>query len=266
MHTHQEEMRQSVTQLFTVRSHSIQHYLETINPYLTIVHPELWAIRTNNFGFDSITDQELHNPATALLAVCMQLFSRSDDSVESMGIKGEEGIDMPIYRAAKQILSILRTLDTPSIELIQCSLLLAFYEYSHEDLARAYVSIGDANTMALILQVGPGKYLEVEQEAYIPYEEEERRCVYWSLFVLDCLIQTDYSFTHMPHQIPCPVVSPPAADDLLPTNHLPWYDEDQSPCYSYYHPIILKTISFNYEVVHFLPSATIRELYMGRGT
>ncbi|KAL6918348.1 hypothetical protein FSST1_009843 [Fusarium sambucinum] len=211
-------------------NHSVQHYLETINPYLTIVHPELWAIRTNNFGFDSIADQELQNPATALLAVCMQLLSRNDDSVESMSIK-EEGIDMPTYRAAKQILSILRTLDTPSIELIQCSLLLAFYEYSHEDLARAYVSIGDANTMASILQVGPGKYLEVEQESYIPYEEEERRCVYWSLFVLDCLIQTDYSFTHMSDQIPCPVVSPPTADDLLPTNQLPWYDEEQSTCY-----------------------------------
>jgi hypothetical protein len=215
----------------TIRSYSIKHYFETINPYLTIVHPELFALRTNNTGFDSIADQELHDPATALLVVCMQLFSHNDDSAKSMSIKGEEGVDMPTYRAAKQILSILRTLDTPSIELIQCSILLAFYEYNHEDLGRAYVSIGDANTMALILHVGPGKYLEVEREAYIPYEEEERRCVYWSLFVLDRLIQTDYSLLHMPHQIPSPVVSPPAADDLLPTNHLLWYDEDQSPYY-----------------------------------
>jgi hypothetical protein len=49
--------------------------------------------------------------------------------------------------------------------------------------------------------------------------------------VLDRLIQTDYSLLHMSHQIPPPVVSPPAADDLLPTNHLLWYDEDQSPYY-----------------------------------
>jgi hypothetical protein len=216
----------------TTRSHSIKHYLETINPYLTTVHPELFALRTSNTGFDSIADQELHDPATALLVVCMHLFSRKDDSAKSMSIKGEEGVDMPTYRAAKQILSILRTLDTPTIELIQCSLLLAFYEYSHEDLGRAYVSIGDANTMALILHVGPGKYLEAERDAYIPYEEEERRCVYWSLFVLDFLIQTDYSLLLMPHQIPRPVVSPPAADDLLPTNHLIWYDEDQPPYYA----------------------------------
>ncbi|KAF4332052.1 hypothetical protein FBEOM_14160 [Fusarium beomiforme] len=215
----------------TTRSHSIKHYLETVNPYLTIVHPELFALRTNNTGFDSIADQELYDPATALLVVCMHFFSHKDDSAKSMSTKGEESVNTPTYRAAKQILSILRTLDTPSIELIQCSLLLAFYEYSHEDLGRAYVSIGDANTMALILHVGPGKYLEAELEASIPYEEEERRCVYWSLFVLDRLIQTDYSLLHMPHQIPPPVVSPPAADDLLPTNHLLWYDEDQSPYY-----------------------------------
>jgi hypothetical protein len=215
----------------TTRSHSTKHYLETINPYLTIVHPELFALRTNNTGFDSIVDQELHDPATALLVVCMHLFSHKDHSAKSMSIKGEEGVNMPIYRAAKQILSILRTLDTPSIELIQCSLLLAFYEYSHEDLGRAYVSIGDANTMALILHVGPGKYFEAEREAYNPYEEEERRCVYWSLFVLDRLIQTEYSLHHMPHQIPPSVVSPPDADDLLPTNHLLWHDKDQSPYY-----------------------------------
>lgn len=214
----------------TTRSHFIKHYLETINPYLTIVHPELFALRTNT-GFDSIVDQELHDPATALLVVCMHLFSHKDDSAKSMSNKGEEGVNMPMYRAAKQILSILRTLATPSIELIQCSLLLAFYEYSHEDLGRAYVSIGDANTMALILHVGPGKYLEAEREAYVPYEDEERRCVYWSLFVLDRLIQTDYCLLHMPHQIPPPVVSPPAADDLLPTNHIIWYNKDQSPYY-----------------------------------
>ncbi|KAM0542945.1 hypothetical protein ACHAPJ_012551 [Fusarium lateritium] len=212
-------------------SHSIKHYFETINPYLTIVHRELFALRTKITGFASIADQELHDPATALLVVCMQLFSHNDDSAESVSIKGEENADLPIYRAAKQILSILRTLDTPSIELVQCSVLLAFYEYSLEDLGRAYVSIGDANTMALILHVGPGKYLDVEREAYIPHEEEERRCVYWSLFVLDRLIQTDYSLLHMPYQIPSAVVPPPAADDLLPTNHLLRYEEDQSPYY-----------------------------------
>ncbi|KAH7164957.1 hypothetical protein DER46DRAFT_684930 [Fusarium sp. MPI-SDFR-AT-0072] len=210
-----------------IPSHSIQHYLETINPYLTIVHPELFALRTNNSGSDSFSDQELHDPATTLLIVCMQLFSHNEDS----GIKGEENADMAIYRAAKQILSILRAIDSPSIELIQCSILLAFYEYTHEDLGRAYVSIGDANTMASILHVGPGKYIEDERGALIPYEEEERRCVYWSLFVLDRLVQTDYSLLHMPHQIPPAVVSPPAADDLLPTNHLLWYDEGQSPYY-----------------------------------
>ncbi|RFN47071.1 hypothetical protein FIE12Z_8685 [Fusarium flagelliforme] len=212
----------------TTPSHSIKHYMETINPYLTIVHPELFTLRTNSNGFDSISDQDLQDPATALLVVCMHLFAHQDDSVKSMS---EEGVNMPTYRAVKQILSILRTLNTPSIELIQCSLLLAFYEYSHGDLGRAYISIGDANTMALVLHVGPGKYLEAEWDAYVPYEDEECRCVYWSLFVLDCLIQTDYSLLHMPHQIPPPVVSPPMADDLLPTNHLLRYDDDQAPYY-----------------------------------
>ncbi|CAG7561809.1 unnamed protein product [Fusarium equiseti] len=211
----------------TTPSHSIKHYMETINPYLTIVHPELFTLRTNSNGFDSISDQDLQDPATALLVVCMHLFAHQDDSVKSMS---EEGVSMPIYRAAKQILSILRTLNTPSIELIQCSILLAFYGYSHGDLGRAYISIGDANTMALILHVGPGKYLETEWDAYVPYEEEEYRCVYWSLFVLDCLIQTDYSLLHELHRIPPPVVTPPMADDLLPTNHLLRYD-DHSPYY-----------------------------------
>ena len=168
----------------TTPSHSAKHYMESVNPYLTIVHPELFALRTNSVGFDSITDQDLQDPATALLVVCMHLFAQQNGSVKSMS---EEGVEMPTYRAVKQILSILRTLNSPSIELIQCSLLLAFYEYSHGDLGRAYVSVGDANTMAMILHVSPGKYLEAEWDAYVPYEEEESRCVYWSLVVLDCL-------------------------------------------------------------------------------
>ncbi|KAJ4129103.1 hypothetical protein NW768_007634 [Fusarium equiseti] len=205
--------------------------METINPYLTIVHPELFALRTNNTGYESVVDQDLHNPAIALLVVCMHLFSNEDDSATSTSTKDKEGLESPTYRAAKQVLSILRTLNNPSIELIQCSLLLAFYEYSHGNLGRAYVSIGDANTMALILHVGPGKYLEAEWDAYVPYEEEECRCVYWSLFVLDCLIQTDYALLYMSHQIPPAVVAPPFADDLLPTNHLLRYEDDQSSCY-----------------------------------
>ncbi|EWG40149.1 hypothetical protein FVEG_02662 [Fusarium verticillioides 7600] len=206
-----------------------ERYFETMNPWFSVIHPELFAIRTDNLGSgaSSNADQGPRDPAVALLIVCMQLVSQYDDEAAAASTNVNEGkdmIEMPAYRAAKRALSVLRGLSAPSIELVQCSILLALFEFGHGDVMRAYVSIGDANTMAMVLRIGPGKYIEAEREANIPYEEEERRCVYWSLFVLDRLIHVDCSLIHMPLQVPSP-----AADDLLPTSNLIWHNQNQSP-------------------------------------
>ncbi|KAF4976789.1 hypothetical protein FZEAL_6595 [Fusarium zealandicum] len=208
-------------------------YFETMNPWLSVVHPELFALRTDAMGSgpgSSSAKPGPGEPVVALLIVCMQLVAQYDDEAAAASTsipEGKDMIKMPAYRAAKRTLSVLRGLSVPSIELVQCSILLALFEFGHGDALRAYVSIGDANTMALALRIGPGKYIETERDDNIPYEEEERRCVYWSLFVLDRLIHVNCSLTRMPLQVPSP-----AADHLLPTTNLIWSNQNQPPTQS----------------------------------
>ncbi|KAH7266460.1 hypothetical protein FSOLCH5_012632 [Fusarium solani] len=212
-----------------------ERYFQTMNPWLSVVHPELFALRADAIGSgsgsgagpSSAADAGPRDPAVALLIVCMQLVSQYDDEAAAASTNVNEGKDMmemPAYRAAKRVLSVLRGLSAPSIELVQCTILLALFEFGHGDVLRAYVTIGDANTMALALRISPGKYIEAEQDAHVPYDEEERRCVYWSLLVLDRLIHVDCSLTRMPLQVPSP-----AADDLLPTTNLVWNNQSQQP-------------------------------------
>ncbi|EMT63698.1 hypothetical protein FOC4_g10013944 [Fusarium odoratissimum] len=141
-----------------------ERYFETMNPWFSVIHPELFAIRTDNLGSgaSSNADQGPRDPAVALLIVCMQLVSQYDDEAAAASTNVNEGkdmIEMPAYRAAKRVLSVLRGLSAPSIELVQCSILLALFEFGHGDVMRAYVSIGDANTMAMVLRIGPGNAL-----------------------------------------------------------------------------------------------------------
>lgn len=218
-------------------------YFDLMNPWLSIVHPELFAIRaaetigTSNPGSgpaSSAVGSASHpgnvprDPVVALLIVCMQLATQYDDEAviaDNPSNLEERGmIELPAYRAAKRILGIMRGLCEPTVELIQCTILLALFEFGHGDVFRAYVTIGDANTMALAMRIHPGKYLEAEKEAPVNYEDEERRCVYWSMLVLDRLIHVDCSLIHMPLQVPAP-----APDDLLPTNNVGWDNQTQSP-------------------------------------
>ncbi|KAH7148768.1 hypothetical protein EDB81DRAFT_474247 [Dactylonectria macrodidyma] len=208
-----------------------ERYFETMNPWLTIVHPELFAHRVEGLdtgpGTSTATSSVPQNPVMALLIVCMQLATQYDDEAVAAEdpriFEDRNMIDMPAYRAAKRIIGIMRGLTAPTIELIQCTILLALFEFGHGEVLRAYVTIGDANTMALALGIRPGKYVDADKDAPVAYDDEERRCVYWSMLVLDRLIHVDCSLIHLPLQVPAP-----APDDLLPTTNIGWTNQMQN--------------------------------------
>ncbi|KAL9570464.1 hypothetical protein ACKAV7_005395 [Fusarium commune] len=199
-------------------SRTMNSYFETVNSCLTIIHPKLFAARTQNLDLDLGVVPD--NPATILLMVCMQIVTQTDHDrlFECCKTIQSDG-----YKAAKRILGILRGLSPPCIELIQCTILLALVKLKHGDNMRAYISIGDAYTLALALGIRPGQYIEAERWLPVSYNEEERRCVYWSLLILDRLIHIDSNLTHIPLQ-----VAAPADDDLLPTINIVWDHKNQT--------------------------------------
>ncbi|KAL9561345.1 hypothetical protein ACKAV7_014700 [Fusarium commune] len=193
-------------------------YFGTVNSCLTIIHPKLFAVRTQSLdlGLGVMPD----NPITLLLMVCMQIVTQIG---HDRAFECNKTIQSDVYDAAKRILGILRGLSPPCIELIQCTILLALVELKHGDNMRAYISIGDAYTLALALGIRPGKYIEAERGLPVSYNEEERRCVYWSLLVLDRLIHIGSNLTHIPLQ-----VAAPTDDDLLPTTNIVWDNKTQT--------------------------------------
>lgn len=213
-----------------------ERYFETMNPWLFVVHPDLFALRTEGMDHSGSSAPSsfalnatplpsgLDDPAMALLIVCMQLVAQYDGEVSMDILATRQMIELPAYTAAKRVFSVLRGTTPPSISIIQCAILLALFEFGHGDVTRAYITIGDANTMALAMGIQPGKYTDADANLPVSYEDEERRCVYWSLFVLDRLVHVDCFIIQMPLQ-----VQSPAPDDLLPMTNLVWNNQFPTP-------------------------------------
>lgn len=160
---------------------SVELYFNTMNPWLSIVHPELFALKIKGLGTSDIPQ----DPEVALLVVCMRLVTQYGEGDVPLVIEDKDMVLTPTYMAAKRILGLLRAFSKPSLELIQCTVLLGLYEFGHGDAMKAYVTIGDANTLARTMGIQPGKYVDSERNTRICFEEEERRCVYWALLVVD---------------------------------------------------------------------------------
>lgn len=199
---------------------STELYFRTMNPSLAIVHPDRFARRIEGLGPGDVP----RDAETALLLVCMQLVTQYINSDGVQMADGKEMMTMPTYVVAKRILSTLRGQSEPSVELVQCAILLCLFEFGHGDVVRAYITIGDANTMAKFLRLRPGKYVEAEKDQPVAHEDEERRALYWGLLVVDRLIHVESQLMWMPLQVPTP-----AEDDLLPTTNIVWDNQAQAP-------------------------------------
>lgn len=166
---------------------STERYFRNVHPWLSIVHPARLAA---SLGPDGDAPRR---PEVALLFVCMHLITESASSFSSSPLSASSQtrdvtnamFSSPAYVGARRALGLLRASGDPCVELVQCGILLGLYEFGHGEYERAYVTIGDANTMAQVMKLRPGKYADIEEGFHVPPDEEERRSVYWGLFVVD---------------------------------------------------------------------------------
>ena len=126
------------------------------------------------------------NVALALLLACMHLVTEGPAAADIPAGRGRNMLRRPLFTAVRRLWAMTRVeTRRPSAELIQCGMLLCLYEFGHGDPPRAFVTLGDAVAMARVLQVRPGKYVEALREEPVEDEDEQRRGLYWGLFVLD---------------------------------------------------------------------------------
>ena len=156
-------------------------YLSTMNSWLHVVHPSLITAKIEAVEPGGTP----HDPDFALLVLCMHLVTLYADSGRSQATDGQEMFGNAEYVIAKRLFGLARGFSPPSLALVQCCILLAVFEFGHGDFTRAYVSVGDAYTMAKFLDIRPGKYYDTDKDQPVDPQDEERRSVYWSIFVLD---------------------------------------------------------------------------------
>ncbi|TEA18693.1 hypothetical protein C8034_v010720 [Colletotrichum sidae] len=191
---------------------SVKAYFRTINTWLAIIHPDVWHRRCALAHFDT-------NPKDAdlaLIVLCMHLltiWNCDEFSATAM-------LEHPLYQSAKRMWTLRKAFSKPSIENVQCGILLSLYELGHGDITRCYQTFGEAASIGRVMNLRPGKYVEEEADVPADPEEEQIRTLWWCLFIMDKISHEQSATLWAPLQMDMPL-----QDDLLPTEHYLWDSE-----------------------------------------
>ncbi|ETS82399.1 hypothetical protein PFICI_04275 [Pestalotiopsis fici W106-1] len=92
----------------------------------------------------------------------------------------------PVYVAVKQFLSLLEARGCCSFTCLQAMMLVALYEYSHAIYPGAWMTVGACSRYADIIGVtGAGSTLDIVHSVTTWSEAEERRRIWWGMYILD---------------------------------------------------------------------------------
>ncbi|KAK7221390.1 hypothetical protein V2G26_009393 [Clonostachys chloroleuca] len=145
-----------------------QDYFATVHTWLPIVSKKRidMGLPVQNAG-----------PDLAMLFLGMKLIT-----VRANDVAGGE-----LYSMAKDFIARLESNGAVSLLCLQAMVLIALYEYSHAIYPAAWMTIGSCARYADILGFTTGDY-SVLGQATTWTEAEERRRVWWSIYILDKLV------------------------------------------------------------------------------
>ncbi|KAL7904810.1 hypothetical protein GGI35DRAFT_472023 [Trichoderma velutinum] len=160
--------------------------------------------------------EDLHVPAEDLsfLLLAMKLMTWRPPSSEDDAPVGDQTARTATYRAAKQFSFELEAAGVISLRILQGMILVALYEIGHAIYPAAFMSVAASIRYAHGLGIQPGGM----QRLKLPLtwvEEEERKRVWWSAFLLDRLASSTCPG--------CPAaIDEPRPEDSLPTDDALW--------------------------------------------
>ncbi|KAL0942309.1 fungal specific transcription factor [Colletotrichum truncatum] len=191
---------------------SVKIYFCTVNTWLAIIHPDLWQRRCAAAQLD-VNPNDVD---TALIVLCIHLLTIWNcDEFSSTAM-----FEHPLYQSAKRIWTLRKAFSRPSIELIQCGVLISLFELGHGDITRCYQTFGEAAAIGKVMNLKPGKYVKEEEDLPADHEDEQRRALWWVLVIMDKISHEQSATLWTPLQMDMP-----SEDDLLPTEHYLWDNE-----------------------------------------
>jgi hypothetical protein len=178
-------------QIMTLLSSRGINWKTSADAYFQIIHPWLSIVQMDLFSQKMDPDRSHHSKTRpqeiALLLVCMHLvITPASDLRMDLGVKVEGGpTSNPLYMSVKRLFALMKSCGTPSVELVQCGVLLTLFEYGHGDCARAYMTLGESATMSCLIGATPGKYVDSEKQDPVALEDEQKRVLYWGLYIME---------------------------------------------------------------------------------
>ncbi|KAH8676577.1 hypothetical protein BGZ60DRAFT_402881 [Tricladium varicosporioides] len=177
--------------------------VDTSTDYFNTIHT--WMPIVSKKRMDLGIPVREGGPDIAMLFLAMKLITAQIDEVA----------DGTLYSMSKGFLSGLEASGVVSLLCLQAMVLIALYEYSHSIYPAAWMTVGACARYAEILGLSCG-------EMDVPFIRqvatwtgiEERRRVWWAIFILDRLIS-------MGSRRPCSVAEPPS-DGRLPVDDEAW--------------------------------------------
>ncbi|OJJ67674.1 hypothetical protein ASPBRDRAFT_47715 [Aspergillus brasiliensis CBS 101740] len=150
--------------------------LETTSHYFDTVHT--WMPIISKKRLDLGISLKDGGPHIALLFLAMKLNTLP-------ALPGSEICDA-VYSSAKRFLSTLEASGAVSFIYLQAMTLIAVYEYSHSIYPAAWMTVGACARLAELLGISPGKdTMKLLKPATTWTELEERRRVWWAIYILD---------------------------------------------------------------------------------
>ncbi|OLN85527.1 hypothetical protein CCHL11_05768 [Colletotrichum chlorophyti] len=191
---------------------SVKKYFCIVNTWLVIIHPDLWHRRCAAAQLET----DPNDVDLALVVFCIHLLTIWNcDELSSSAM-----LQHPLYQTAKRIWSLRKAFSKPTIELVQCGVLISLYELGHGDITRCYQTFGEAAAIGKVLNLRPGKYVHGEEDLPADPEEEQNRALWWVLVIMDKISHEQSATLWSPLQMDMP-----SDDDLLPTEHHLWDNE-----------------------------------------
>ncbi|KAH8899364.1 hypothetical protein GQ53DRAFT_836418 [Thozetella sp. PMI_491] len=178
-------------------------YFESIHCWFPIVSKKRMAIGIPMWDA---------GPDLAMLFLAMKL-------VTAPPVQGTRAVDNPLYPMARRFLSLLESSGTVSLQYVQALVLLAIYEMGHAVYPAAWMTVGACSRYADILGIPSFRESTAIMGTLSTWTEaEERRRVWWGIFILDRVISLGNKKRFCAPE--------PGDKDMLPVSDQAWDDGD----------------------------------------
>ncbi|KAL3493503.1 fungal-specific transcription factor domain-containing protein [Aspergillus germanicus] len=198
----------------------VDAHFATIQSWLPILHEPSFRERVQQLS---------SNPQAETALLVLTLFLLLGRQTEDRPQTPPAGYKGWLYQLCTYLLSFLKLVRPPSLQLVQAGLYLSVYELGSSSLEAASISIGTC------ARIGYSLRLNVDNSRYLPdmlwIQAEEKRRTWLGVYMLDRLINQVLTENPMPH-----TVDDPSIQFRLPIEEQEWDQDPECPPRSFYQP------------------------------